>query len=122
MKKTRDDLQRAVDGERAFSAKPVTPVMGSPPQTPRNSPTTRGIPRTPEIPATQADPSSPESVAEPLPEAAAKDGLDYSPTIQESPLRAIPRDGWGQGFTPESCESPVANVDGYGTPSPQNKA
>lgn len=110
-------------GEQDDEGSSAHPVPGEPPRTPRNSPTTRGIPRTPDpFPATQPDASS-ESDVEPHHAATKKDGYsNQSPVNVESPLKAIPREGWGQGFTPESDESPLAKRDGYGTPSPQNKA
>lgn len=100
----KDVAEPAVDGCGANSQSAL--------QTP-NKPTRRGLPATPQsdLPSTEKDVESPQPV-------------------EESPLRAIPRDGWGQGFSsPESGhhentfeqQSPQ-KTDGYGTPSPEKEA
>lgn len=109
MKQKREDLHRTMAGEDALHKLAVDGCGGSPeiPPTTPDKPTRRGLPTTPQsdLPATEKDVESPVQ------------------PVEESPLRPIPREGWGQGFSsPEFEQQSPQRTDGYGTPSPEKEA
>ncbi len=108
MKNRRAELQEALEKNASREVTPVTPDR--PTTRGRSTPTKSGT-----LPETAEDSSEQPSEGEEEGEHGVKDGLDHRPI--PSPLRAIPREGWGNGDE-EFSDAIGEDADGDGEVTP----